>query len=165
MAAVTNDHKISGFKQTKWVLYNPGGQKSKVIWQSCLPSGGSQGELISLFFFFLLLDTPYIPEHMTLGPSDFCLSHHVSCSDSDPPASSEEPVMTRNLGRASHHNILSLITLAKSLCHGRQRSHGIWGLGYGHLCGGRGGIILPTPTSILEKGRQSNFGIVYIFFS
>lgn len=38
-------------------------------------------------------------------------------------------------------------------------------LGYRPLCGGRGGIILSTTTSILEKGRKNNFGISSVFHS
>lgn len=64
MAEVTNDHKISGLKQTKRFSFSSGGQKSTVIWQGYLPSGGSGGETIS--HFLLLLGAPHIPEHMTL---------------------------------------------------------------------------------------------------
>lgn len=57
----------------------------------CIPSGGSRGEPVSLFFSLLeatcipWLVTPFLHLRvpLSLSLSDLCLHHHVSFSDSD----------------------------------------------------------------------------------
>ena len=61
VAAVTNDHKLGGLKQQKFILSHYGGQKLKISvtaqksrrQQGCPPSGDSKGKNIPCLFKFL----------------------------------------------------------------------------------------------------------------
>ena len=61
VAAITNDHKLGGLEQQKFILSHSGGQKLKISvigqksrsQQGCSPSGDSKGKNIPCLFKFL----------------------------------------------------------------------------------------------------------------